>query len=267
MADDPNAIDLLVRFANSSFISSVVGALAGAFFGALAATRFAENQEVQRLLLDEMRKNNSGVVIASSIANHCLTFKKQLVRELVEKFENDKRRYQAHLEAAAGGRAPGLFELQFDFRSLTHFKHEAEELRSLLVTQISAEPKTTMAALQLWQSLHSLEKVVAQREGEISRLSSLVGKISDDDLAQTYFGLPTRTGRVDERYSDTIVAMKDLLDSAIFFSTFVAEQLSRRGEGLAKKLGKKSPNPIKWSFSSINEADLLPDPNEFSDWV
>ncbi len=125
---------------NSNFASSIIGALAGAFFGALAATRFAARQETHRLKLTELRRNNAAVVLSTSITNHSLSFKKQLVKPLVDNFLADRKRYEEFLGAAAAGRATGPFELQYDYRSLTFFKHEADELRSLLVNDITADP-------------------------------------------------------------------------------------------------------------------------------
>ncbi len=252
---------------NSNFASSIIGALAGAFFGALAATRFAARQETHRLKLTELRRNNAAVVLSTSIANHSLSFKKQLVKPLVDNFLADRKRYEEFLGAAAAGRATGPFELQYDYRSLTFFKHEADELRSLLVNDITADPKVIMAAMQLWQSLHSLEKVVEQRAKEMERLQSMKGSASEDEIAHAYFGLPTKAGHVDERYSDTVVAMGELLDSAIFFSTHIAEKLSGRGREIAGELGKKAEKPVTWTFRKLEDPTLLPDAKEFEDWV
>ena len=254
-------------FFNSSFASSVVGALAGAFFGALAATKFAARSEVERVKLQDLKRNNSGVVLATSIANHSLTFKKQLVREVVLQFSKDRERYQEFLEELKAGKPMRQFEVQYDFRNITFFKHESEELRSLLLNEISPEPKTTMAAMQLWQSLHSLEISINQRLVEMQRLIQLRGTVSEDEYAHVYFGLMSDAGNIDERYSDTMDAIQELLDSAIFFSTHIADKLSERGKELSIKLGRKAVKPVTWSFEGIIDQDLLPDPSEFSDWT
>ena len=101
----------------------MVGALAGAFFGALAATKFAARSEVERVKLQDLKRNNSGVVLATSIANHSLTFKKQLVREVVLQFSKDRERYQEFLEELKAGKPMRQFEVQYDFRNITFFKH------------------------------------------------------------------------------------------------------------------------------------------------
>lgn len=254
-------------FLNSSFVSSVIGALAGAFFGALAATRFADKKERERLKLHDLRKNNSSVVLATSIANHSLTFKKQVVRGIVDKFEADLARYKAFLEESKVGRVSEKFEIEYDYRDITFFKHEADELRALLVSELSADPKITMAAVQLWQSLHSLEKSIDQRAIELQRLIDLKGKLSNDEYARRYFGLPTDSGNIDQRYSDTIYTIRNVLDNAIFFSTYIAEKLSERGVDLCKTLGRKADRPVTSSFSNLDDPSLLPNRNEFSDWT
>ena len=65
---------------NSNFTSSILGALIGA--GAFAANWFADKKERDRLAITRLQHNNTAVALAMSIANHSLTFKKQLVRDM-----------------------------------------------------------------------------------------------------------------------------------------------------------------------------------------
>ena len=257
----------VLKLLNSSFVSTLIGALAGAFFGALAATRFAARQERQREKLQDLRKNNSCVIFSTSIANDCLAFKRQITRDMVERFEEDKLKFTDFVSMGGADQAKKEFRFDFDFQSIKFFRHEADELRKIRVNDLSVDPKITTAAIHLWQSLNSLDHSISQRELDITRLSKLKSELTDDEMAKIYFGLETKSGHVDTRFSDTIISIKELLDSAIFFSMFVTEELSKRGQEIKKTLGKSSEKAFSGNFDNIKDPSLLPDRGEFKDWM
>lgn len=252
---------------NSNFMSSILGALIGAGAGAFAANWFADKKERDRLAITRLQHNNAAVVLATSIANHSLTFKKQHVRDMCNGFKANRERYEAFLKEAAKGSLPGVpFEMEYDFRLLTLFHHDGDELHTLIIRDVAASPSVTLAAIQLLQTLHSLESTFASRSAELDRLTDLRGKATNDEFAHVYFGLRTGHG-IDERYSDVMNSLENLLEDTILFSTFIAEELSNHGRELAKQLGKKAPKTFSWSFSEIEDPSLMPAESRRPDWM
>ena len=264
MSIPPEAI---YSFLNSNFTSSILGALIGAGAGAFAATWFADKKERDRLAITRLQQNNTAVALAMSIANHSLIFKKQPVRDMCKRFKADRIRYEAYLKAAKKGSSPGVpFEMEYDFTSLTFFRHDGDGLHTLVIREVAASPSVTLAASQLLQTLHSLKSTVASHSAELVRLTDLRGKATEHEFAHVYFGLRTEHG-INERYSDVMTSLEDLLEDTILFSTFIAEELSNRGRELAKQLGKKAPKTFSWSFREIEDPSLMPAESRRPDWM
>jgi len=246
---------------NSSLTSSLVGAFAGAY----AAMRFADRKERYKNGVEKLNATNSSVLLAAAIANHAMSFKNQLSREICDLYKADRERFQNFI--AHGTPEGTTFEIQYDFRSISFFEHECDELKKLVI-QAAAPEKTAMAAFQLSQCLHSLENIVEGRALEISRLTDLKDKLTSDDLSKVYFGLPDSNGHVDQRFYDLVIALEDLTDSVIFFSTFVTKNMGQKSTKCAKELGKKAPKAIVWDFDNLapEHAKLIPKDEDFPDW-
>lgn len=114
----------VLRIVNSSLVTSTVSVLVGAYFGAHAATRFAEKREELRQQIDRLKANNTAVTYAAAIANHALAFKEDLARHLVTNFYEDRERYLEFLAASQAGTQKGPFVVEYDFRDLTHFRRQ-----------------------------------------------------------------------------------------------------------------------------------------------
>lgn len=259
-------LDHIASFLNSSFASSLIGATAGACLGAYAATRFAEKSQREALKLQDLRKINSGVALAGAIANDSINFKKQLTLGLIENYLKDRINYQNTIAEIEAGNPIPRIEIQLCLISLTFFKHEADELRSLIINVISPEANIIMATMLMWQSLHSLERAINHREAEILSIKKLLNKPKDENIFNIYFGIEGRSGNTERGYSDSMEIISDMLDRSIFFSKYIAEKLSERGCTLSSQLGKKDYPATTWDFSDAVNQKLIPDKSNFPDW-
>jgi gas vesicle protein len=247
---------------NSSLTSSLVGAFAGAY----AAMHFADNKERDKIAIERLNATNASVILAASIANDALTFKKQLSKDICDRYQTDRLRFQDFL-AKYNSEGPA-FEIQYDFRSISFFEHAGGELKSLLIQKVATPPTTVMATFQLSQSLHSLEVIVKGRTSEIARLTELQGDLGHLDFSTVYFGLPNSKCHIDERFHDLVISLKELTDSVVFFSTYIAKKMGEQSTKLAKEIGKKAPKAVVWSFDNMDpeHEELLPKGEEFPDW-
>ncbi|MGH8730204.1 MAG: hypothetical protein ACREVF_00660 [Burkholderiales bacterium] len=78
------------NFANSAFITALLGSLAGAFAGAAAAQRIAERSKHREELLREIRNTNAAIALAFGVCNTLLALKKQHVKSLKESYDAQK---------------------------------------------------------------------------------------------------------------------------------------------------------------------------------
>lgn len=243
-------------------------ALAGAFFGAVAASYFARRHEHTQQLLQRLHASNAATSFSIATLQHALGFKDQLAKPLVDAFNGDKARYVEFLVDAKAGKIPGKqFEVEYNFGNIKLFRHNANEIERLVVREAGAEQKVIMAATFLVQTLNSLQQAIEQRDVELQRLIPLKKELSDDQFAQAYFGVTDATGNVDERYCNCMSTLEVQLDSTIFYAKLIAENLGKANSKLAKKIGRTSPKPITFTFDHSAAGHLLPDDSEFPDWV
>lgn len=254
-------------FLNSGFVSSATGALLGAYFGARAATKFADKRERHRLRVQRFQDVVTGINLATAVCNHSLTFKDQLIRPSVKTYFTDRERYQELLGMPDADAQKAVFQLQYDFQEISFFRHEADELRTTILRSCADQPKLVMACMQLWQCLHSLEHSVANRTSEIARIAPLKNELNPIQFANIYFGIEDVAGNIDMRLYHTMEAIRDLLDSAIFFSDLIASNLSDISKDMSKDLGSEQFKPISWDLKNIKDPTLLPNPKDFPDWL
>lgn len=244
----------------------MTSSLVGAFAGAYAAMRFADRKERDKIAIERINATNATVILAAAIANHAMTFKKQLSKDICDLYKADRKRAEDFL--AKGAPEGTIFEMQYDFRSISFFEHEVDELKRLVIQMGAAPEKAVMAAFQLSQCLHSLEGIVEGRALEIKRLTALKDKLNSDDFLKTYFGLPDSKGHMDLRFYDLVTALENLTDSVIFFSVSMAKKSGELSRKLSKKLGKIAPKAVVWSFDDLapEHAELIPPNEAFADW-
>jgi hypothetical protein len=255
----------ILLFLASGFITTFVGATAGACAGAVAATKIAERSRRESLRIQDLRMNNSAVVLSAAIAIQSLRYKKKLTKDMIAQYLQDRTTYKNYLKDLSNGKIVSPVKLIYDFFILPLLNNETDELKKLLVNEISPEVKTIKKVLQLCGSLHSLERCIEQRTAEIERLEALRGNLSDDLCASKYFVIPDKFGNIDERYFSTMNSIKLQLDSSIYFPVCVVEELSERGMEIARQIGKEKQSATTWSFSGPEFKGLIPDKSEFPD--
>src|SRR5262249_40695356 len=100
--------ETLKKLAESNFLTSCVGALAGAWGGAYAVQRIADRTKKRDSLLQELRTCCAAIEIAHSIGSTYLSLKLQHVRALKARYDEQRAEVHAFHEARVAGRlAPG----------------------------------------------------------------------------------------------------------------------------------------------------------------
>jgi hypothetical protein len=256
-------ITTIANLLNSGFGA----ALAGAFFGAMAASRIANRRETKSRLRDQLVVCNGAAALSSAIFGNSIGFKEQISKPLVSQYKCDYERYVEYLKRVNSGMIKGdPFKVQYNFGSISLFHHNTEDLVSLIVLQSGAENKALMAATNLLQVLHLLDAAIKNRELEAARLIKIKDTTDKEEFAHIYFGIPLNTGDHDTRMSDAVKTIGIQLDGTIFYSKFLAEKLSKNALELASKIGRGSPEPYIFEIDMEKVEGLLPDPAEYPDW-
>lgn len=257
-------------FANSAFLTSLIGSLTGAFAGAVAAQRIAEKAKDKELLLTQLRNINAAIVTAFSICNTIISFKKQHVRDITTLFQNQKEQFIEHHRKVTSGEIVGELRMQVDLRNLEVPMAPVEILQTLVFERISVTGRPLAVVSTLHQTLESLVSAVAKRNSLIEQFK-LVDPNSLPQFHAIYFGLPFGGGHLDLQYSDTVSAISRLTDDAIFFSELITNDLNEYGETVLTRYQKisqdKTQSVSTSDFSPARDTGLMPNTSEYQDWL
>lgn len=252
-------LEVLAQALNSGFGS----ALAGAFFGALAASYFAVRFERKRLLLDRLMASNAATSLAIAVFQHSLGFKDQFQQPIVAEYLSDRERF---INFQSNVPPIGQFAVEYNFGTVPMFRADVDKLLDLALLKSGADQKTVMAATYLLQTIHSLEVSIVTRNEQLKTLSELRAQVNDDQFARHFFGVEDAEGNVDVRLLEAVKAIQTQLDDTIFYSKYIAERMSKQNIRLARSLGRASPEPISFGFNANIVDRLLPDDRNYPDW-
>lgn len=253
---------------NSAFTTSLVGALAGAFFGAMAAQRIAVRTKRVDQLLDQVRMANTAIMASFAYCNHLLAFKRQHVRPLYESFSAQKRDLAEFHRMRDAGNIPKEQPFQFnaDLRTVQMPLLPVAAIERLLFERLSVSGRPLALAIQLAGVSASLGDMTERRLLLIEGFKQL----PQQGVVAMYFGLPFG-GRVSTEFADVLEAMHRLTDDGIFFSKLLCEDLVQLGNKSLdeyKKLSKQSSEKVaELDFTIARDGGLLPDEAEYQDWL
>ncbi|WP_227270532.1 hypothetical protein [Roseobacter weihaiensis] len=256
--------ELITKALNSSFGT----ALAGAFFGAVAANYFAIRTESRQALTERLLAGNAATSFSIAIFQHALGFKDQMYEVLVEDYFRDRERYMNFVDAKLQSPTEEVnFVVQYNFGSVPAFRTDADRISELIALKAGAAQKVLMAASTLQQVVDSLARCISARNEQLALLSQQKDSMNDDEFARAYFGVEDSEGNIDVRLFEAVKGLQHQLDDTIFFSKYIAQNLAIQNEALAMKIGKSSPPPTKLIFDQERVAQLLPDEMEYPDWL
>ncbi|CAN5168279.1 hypothetical protein BH10PSE10_BH10PSE10_02920 [soil metagenome] len=254
---------------NSNFTTSIIGALAGAFFGAWGAQKIAEKAKRRDDLLKEIRNTNAAIMLAFAICNSVIALKKQHVKSLKEQLDNQRIAFACHnvRELLAGKRL--IFTIQFNLMTLSSLHLPLEVLEDQIFEKLSLVGRPLALMAQVRQSAMSLEDSNSNRN-ELVREFRKRPKGDQAKLLADYLGVPLPGSRLtDQNYADYVNAIFSQTDDLIAFSRMLAEDLIAHGESLSKKFKSEFGIGIpihKPAFEKPEVVTLLPDESNYSDW-
>lgn len=259
-------------FANSNFVTSLVGACAGAVGGAWAAQHIAARTKARDSLLGQIGGANEGIELAFSICNSFLNLKEQHTKPLKDKHDLQKSAIDAHRQGVQEGEIPREAQIevgQVDYRTLTPFTVPYPTLQTIVFEKLSVKGRSRPITAVLVQSIQSLDTLTNARNEYIKEFRA--ADLTTDERVRLIFGLPDDNGNMDTTYGDLLEGMSSQADDCIFFSRTLCNDLVEYGEGARKQFVQrfrgKCPSVSKPDFKKAEDKGLMPAEDEYEDWI
>ncbi|MDD2135656.1 hypothetical protein [Pseudomonas kurunegalensis] len=226
----------LESLGNSSFFTTVFGALAGAYFGAWAAQKIAKRSKRADELIKEIRSCNLGISLA------IYTF--EIARSLHDAVDplrtNYQRAFKAHLDAQEKGER--LTNPRYELEGWSIVRPPVDALRKILYEDITASTNALRAMPSLDHAVDSAITAVNTRNALLEdfrhrRFPESFG------LYEMYFGMVVK-GEMHRDYPDTISHLGDASDEMLFFSEVLCKELHQHACSLREEHRAYSKDPV-----------------------
>jgi hypothetical protein len=253
------------EFGNSTFFTSLVGALAGAWAGGRVAQILATKAKDKEELTKDIRNSNAAATMASSLCDDLSGLMGQHVKELKKAYDADRIRFEAVLAAPAPTGGPQVFTANLQFLNTPSLNTEV--LQSLIYSQVSNN-YAIKAFSALDQAIANVKSSNAQRNALIAEYRDIPDQQAA--LRFLYFGQPHPAAGTDDRYRGTLSSIYNSLQDGIYLSMHLSlllcEHSSKLGKRFKKKHGRPVPKAQQVDFTRLADRGLLPDRKNYPDW-
>jgi len=238
------------------FNSNFWAALAGAFAGAVAASRFAARQEVRDDLERKINEINAAISIAYSACEAYITHKEGLIDRLANAYRSEMAAYS---EAKQAQQSEGR-DISLSLMESTVLVVQCSALQELVFRIPSSAVIIRLVSILAHRN-SVLNSCMAQRN-ELIRTMNLMDQ---SDRLALYFGLARKDGFIDKTYPYLIDAVSELSSDCIFFSWLICELLSAEGHKMRDDK-KWLPSVVPVGFQEPVAAGLIPNPRDYTGW-
>lgn len=142
----------------------IITAFAGAFAGAYGAQWISERNKRHTDVAKELRETNAAVALAATNCNVLINLKKQHVRDLKQRYDEEKAQFLAYFELTDAERAhvpPPVAEL--DLQTLRLPRLPLDEMRQTVFEKISATDRPLLLTSMILAEVEELNISLSQR--------------------------------------------------------------------------------------------------------
>lgn len=259
---------ILQDFANSPFASAFLSALAGAGLGVLGAQRVAERATRAKELLDSLRQANAVIVLATTIANHAFSLKRQYISPLSERYFKDREIALAHQASILKGESPGPISFQAEMTKITPVVVPLDALKNL-VYSAQLMPGRSLALVAI------VEQTVSELTHAIGIRTELIDGFRSEPLPNhifcfDYYGIKREDGNTNALYHDAMVAIVQYTDDLGFFAAELADEMQTHARAVREKLvklRKDAPKVSSVDFAPARKSGLIPPRENYESWL
>ncbi|WPK03033.1 hypothetical protein R6U79_12545 [Pseudomonas putida] len=255
---------------NSSFFTTVFGALAGAWLGAWAAQRIAGSNKLRDELRNELRSTNAGIMLSHTIANVTYALKKHHIKSLKELYDKDCMAFEEYKQERAAGRGEAAFKMAPNLDRLEEISPPIDALQEIVMGKVSTTGRAIASVTALADAVRNLNSALRGR-------NELIEKIKEDKLPpgarveHFYFGIPYAEGKANLEYGCYVQALSLYTNDTIFFSMKLSDDLREHGLHVAQKYKRKfrdeAPGVSNFDWSKAEEEGLLPKDEDYESWL
>lgn len=262
------SMDAFVAFINTQFFSSMAGALAGAFFGAVAAHSISMNSREKSSLEEQLKSTNAGIMSSFLICNSLLSMKKQQVAEMYKDFCQKRMEYRAALANPVPG---SVLSFEADLKKLRMPLVPMEVLATQAYEKLSLRGRPLGLVSAISNALSSLEESLSVRDQIIEQYKRFHPSVDDKTKIDFYFGLPLPDGSVSTEYADSLEGINQYTNDAIFFSALLCKDLEKYGNKLRDRYIKKYGGEVEvvssLKFDEAESLGLMPNEKDYENWL
>jgi hypothetical protein len=264
------SLEWIGNLGNSSFFTTVFGALAGAFAGAWVAQRIAERSKLREEWQKEIRNTNTGIVLASTTCNLAYALKKQHIKPIKDSYDADCKEKDAYVRRVAAGVPQAPLSVTPNLLSLHEISPPVDTLQEIVLGRLSTTGRALAATTAVADAIRNLNNAIAKRNGLIERIKD--EKLPEGaEVQHFYFGTPYAEGKANQEYGSYVKALALYTDDAIFFSIKLYEDLREHGLDIAgkykKKFGGEAPGISHIDWKKADQEGLLPKDEDYKSWL
>ena len=249
-------------------MSSVIGALAGAFAGAYVAHKIASNAKKRDLLEAQMRSTNVAISSAFLTCNSLLALKGQYVKSLYENHLSQKEKFEAALKNTPANRQ---VHFEMDFKTLRMPFVPFDDVSRRVQEQIDVRGRPLALVSTIQNSLVSLRDSLEYRNTLIERFKTDFKGGAEEIKLKIYFGVRLPDGNIHQEYNDIIQAISQYTDDVVFFCSLLCSDLVAHGDKIRtyykKRFGKHLEKTTSPDFKTEKAENLMPDATDYEDWL
>ncbi|WP_417845958.1 hypothetical protein [Thalassospira povalilytica] len=240
-------------------------ALLSVMFGAVLAHVLHVGKVTRAEKIREINCINAGITTAANICELAIMSKKQAFLPIFTKYEQQNHKldhvYAAHYEQKSSFR----IEAEIDLKKIQNIETPISHLRALIYEKVNATTRVISLVNFLADSLVSLNASIDYLNEQSAHLADL-DKSQHNLAVEKYFGRTSSDGNTDTSYPDTLQQISLALDSTIFFSKKVCEEMEKMGTKISKTIWLNRPTVEETDFSREELKELLPEEAEFTSW-
>jgi hypothetical protein len=238
------------------FNSNFWAALAGAFAGAVAASKFAARQERRDDLVRIINETNAAISISYSAFEAYLAYKVGLIDDLTDAYHREITAY-GELQARQPDGCPNI--------SLDMIEPHVGVVQCSALQDLIFRIPSTTAIIRLAAILAHRNAILNGHMAQRNELIRAMRLMDGPERTALYFGLVKKGGFSDKTYPNLVNSLSDLTNDCIFFSWLICELLQAEGVQIR---GDRSwlPPIVPISFQQPVADGVVPNPENYPGW-
>jgi hypothetical protein len=240
----------------SVFNSNFWAALAGAFAGAVAASKFAARQEKRDDLVRMVNETNAAISISYSACEAYLAHKVRLIDPLATTYQNEVAAYTQQQSSEHVG-SPHI--------TLNRIESNVGVVQCGALQELIFKIPSTTDIIRLVAVLAHTNSIL---NGDLTQRNDVIHAMrltDEDDRSALYFGVAKKNGYADKTYPHLVNSLSELTNDCIFYSWLICELLHAEGLKI-RKYKKWLPATVPIDFQKSVLDGLIPNPGKYPIW-